>query len=344
MDNDNATRVTTTVVDGIPEYRISRLLDQGGMGGVYLAEDETLKRLVAIKVINPDLTENTEFKQRFMTEALIIAGFQHANIVTIFASGWLGPKQYFAMEYVSGGTLKQRLDSGRLPPLEAYRIAQQMADALAYSHHRSLTLHPSVDRGIGWRRCAGEFLSGAGAPAVLRQRLRSSGRFGPALPDVLPAHEHGGRAGIGGCCRPVPTPRALYTVKGRENMNSKPIRIPGPDHPITIKPTSGRLTVAVNGTLIADSGEALTLQEAAYAPVQYVPRKDVDMTQLQRTAHRTYCPYKGECVYYSIPAGGERSVNAVWSYEAPYDAVAAIREYLAFYPERVDGIKINGAG
>ena len=74
MDNDNATRVTTTVVDGIPGYRISRLLDQGGMGGVYLAEDETLKRLVAIKVINPDLTENTEFKQRFRTEALIIAG------------------------------------------------------------------------------------------------------------------------------------------------------------------------------------------------------------------------------------------------------------------------------
>jgi len=138
MDNDNATRVTTTVVDGIPGYRISRLLDQGGMGGVYLAEDETLKRLVAIKVINPDLTENTEFKQRFTTEALIIAGFQHANIVTIFASGWLGPKQYFVMEYVSGGTLKQRLDAGRLPPHEAYRIAQQMADALAYSHHREV--------------------------------------------------------------------------------------------------------------------------------------------------------------------------------------------------------------
>jgi hypothetical protein len=138
MDNDNATRVTTTVVDGIPGYRISRLLDQGGMGGVYLAEDETLRRLVAIKVINPDLTENTEFKQRFTTEALIIAGFQHANIVTIFASGWLGPKQYFVMEYVSGGTLKQRLDSGRLPPHDAYRIAQQMADALGYSHQREV--------------------------------------------------------------------------------------------------------------------------------------------------------------------------------------------------------------
>jgi len=100
-------------------------------------------------------------------------------------------------------------------------------------------------------------------------------------------------------------------------MNSKPIKIPGPDHPITITPTKGRVAVTVNGKRIADSSEALTLTEAAYPPVQYIPRKDVDMTQLQRTAHQTYCPYKGECAYYSIPAGGERSVNAVWSYEAP---------------------------
>jgi uncharacterized protein (DUF427 family) len=127
-------------------------------------------------------------------------------------------------------------------------------------------------------------------------------------------------------------------------MNSKPIRIPGPDHPITVTATKGRVTVLVGGKRIADTHEALTLQEAAYPPVQYVPRKDVDMTQLQRSAHQTYCPYKGECSYFSIPAGGERLVNAVWSYEAPYAAVSAIREYLAFYPERVDSIEINGAG
>jgi uncharacterized protein (DUF427 family) len=99
---------------------------------------------------------------------------------------------------------------------------------------------------------------------------------------------------------------------------NKPIKIPGPDHPITITPTKGRVTATVNGKRIADTREALTLKEAAYPPVQYIPRKDVDMTQLQRTAHQTYCPYKGECAYYSIPAGGERSVNAVWSYEAPH--------------------------
>jgi uncharacterized protein (DUF427 family) len=124
-------------------------------------------------------------------------------------------------------------------------------------------------------------------------------------------------------------------------MNSKPIRIPGPDHPITVTPTKGRVTVLVGGKLIADSREALTLQEAAYPPVQYIPRKNVDMTQLQRSAHQTYCPYKGECNYFSIPAGGERLINAVWSYEAPYAAVSAIRDLLAFYAERVDAIKID---
>jgi uncharacterized protein (DUF427 family) len=124
-------------------------------------------------------------------------------------------------------------------------------------------------------------------------------------------------------------------------MNSKPIKIPGPDHPMSIAPTKGRVTAAVKGRRIADTREALTLKEAAYPPVQYIPRKDVDMTQLQRTAHQTYCPYKGECAYYSIPAGGERSVNAVWSYEAPHAAASAIRDYLAFYPDRVDAIEID---
>jgi uncharacterized protein (DUF427 family) len=127
-------------------------------------------------------------------------------------------------------------------------------------------------------------------------------------------------------------------------VSSKSFKIPGPDHPITITPTKGRVTATINGQRIADTREALTLNEAAYPPVQYIPRNDVDMAQLQRTAHQTYCPYKGECTYYSIPVGGERSVNAVWSYEAPYNAVSGIREYLAFYPNRVDAIVIDSTG
>ena len=123
-------------------------------------------------------------------------------------------------------------------------------------------------------------------------------------------------------------------------MTGKSIKIPNPDHPITIAANPSRVVVKVAGRIVADTRDALTLKEAGYAPVQYIPRKDVDMTQLQRTSHQTYCPYKGECAYYSIPAGGERSVNAVWTYEAPYAAVSAIREYLAFYPDRVDAIKV----
>jgi uncharacterized protein (DUF427 family) len=123
-------------------------------------------------------------------------------------------------------------------------------------------------------------------------------------------------------------------------MNGKPIKIPGPDHPITITPLKGQVTVIVAGRRVADTHEALTLKEATYPPVQYIPRKDVDWVQLQRTLHQTYCPYKGECAYYSIPAGGERSINAAWTYEAPYAAVSEIREYMAFYPDRVDAIEV----
>ena len=124
-------------------------------------------------------------------------------------------------------------------------------------------------------------------------------------------------------------------------MNAKPGKVPGPDHPITITPTSGRVTVSVGGRQVASSSRALTLKEASYPAVQYIPREDVDMRQLMHTSHRTYCPYKGDCSYYSITPGAERAVNAAWSYEAPYEAVAQIRGYLAFYPDRVDAITIS---
>ena len=99
------------------------------------------------------------------------------------------------------------------------------------------------------------------------------------------------------------------------------------------------MVVTLNGRVIADTRHALTLREASYPAVHYIPRKDVDMTQLERTDHSTYCPYKGDCAYYSIPVGGERAQNAVWTYEAPYEAVAEIKDHLAFYRDRVDGIE-----
>ncbi|PCE22117.1 hypothetical protein BWP39_20815 [Paraburkholderia acidicola] len=117
---------------------------------------------------------------------------------------------------------------------------------------------------------------------------------------------------------------------------NKPVKQPGPDHPITIEPNPARVVVSVAGRVIADTQNALTLREASYPGVQYIPRKDVDMSQLVRTEHLTYCPYKGDCSYYSLAAIGERGVNAVWTYETPYEAVAAIEGHLAFYADRVE--------
>ena len=120
---------------------------------------------------------------------------------------------------------------------------------------------------------------------------------------------------------------------------AKPVKIPGPDHPITIEPNSARVVVTAGGKVVADTHNALTMREGNHAAVQYVPRRDVDMSLLQRTDHGSYCPYKGDANYYSIGAGGDRSKNAVWTYESPFEAVASIKDHLAFYPDRVDAIE-----
>lgn len=122
-------------------------------------------------------------------------------------------------------------------------------------------------------------------------------------------------------------------------MQAKQIKIPGPDHPIAIERNSSRVLVHVADHVIADTRHGLTLREAAYPPVQYIPRKDVDMPALRRTDHATFYPYKRDCAYFSIPVGGERSLNAVWTYEAPHGADAEIKDHLAFYPDRVDAIE-----
>ena len=124
-------------------------------------------------------------------------------------------------------------------------------------------------------------------------------------------------------------------------MAEKPIKSPGPDHPIAIAHTPAHIVVTYAGRTIADTREALALREASYPAVHYIPRKDVDTALLERSDHQTYCPYKGDCSYYSIIVDESRAANAVWTYEHPYPAVAQIEEYLAFYPDRVDSIKIG---
>ncbi len=121
-------------------------------------------------------------------------------------------------------------------------------------------------------------------------------------------------------------------------MKEKQVKFPGADRPISIRRNPARVVVSVADRMIADMGNALTLREADYPAIQYIPREDVDFSQLERTDHATYCPYKGDCSYYSIPAGGEKSVNAVWTYEDPYPAVAQIKGYVAFYPDKIDEI------
>jgi uncharacterized protein (DUF427 family) len=121
----------------------------------------------------------------------------------------------------------------------------------------------------------------------------------------------------------------------------KTVNIPNADHPITIERAAERVRVLAGGSVVADSRRALALRERDYPVVHYIPRSDVDMTLLARTERATYCPYKGDAAYYSIVSGGDRALNAVWTYEAPYEAVAAIKDHLAFYPERVDAIELT---
>jgi len=113
------------------------------------------------------------------------------------------------------------------------------------------------------------------------------------------------------------------------------MKLPGPDHPITISANPGRVRVSVGGTVIAETTHALTLKEANYPAVQYVPRADANLAMLQRTERVTHCPYKGDANYFSIVADGKTIDNAIWTYETPYPATADIAGHLAFYPDRV---------
>ncbi|MEP7030461.1 MAG: DUF427 domain-containing protein [Pseudolabrys sp.] len=117
------------------------------------------------------------------------------------------------------------------------------------------------------------------------------------------------------------------------------MKLPGPDHPITIAGNAKRVRVTFGGTIIADSTRALRLEEASYPARLYIPRADAKMELLEPTSHSTHCPYKGDASYFSIKAGGKTAANAVWSYATPFPAMEEIKDYLSFYPDRVDRIE-----
>jgi uncharacterized protein (DUF427 family) len=127
-------------------------------------------------------------------------------------------------------------------------------------------------------------------------------------------------------------------------MADKPVLQPGPDHPITVTPNHNRVVVTVGGKVIADTRNALTLQESTYPPVQYVPLENVDQAALVRTETESYCPYKGDASYYSIKVDDTTAVDAVWEYQSPYPPVADIKGHVAFYPDRVDSIDVEADG
>ncbi len=122
-------------------------------------------------------------------------------------------------------------------------------------------------------------------------------------------------------------------------MAEQEVLQPGPDHPITVLANPRRVIVTAGGRIVANTANALTLHEADYPAVQYIPMADVDQSLLQRSDTGTYCPYKGEASYYSLTAAGKAASDAVWVYEAPHDAVAQIKDHAAFYPDRVDSIE-----
>jgi uncharacterized protein (DUF427 family) len=126
-------------------------------------------------------------------------------------------------------------------------------------------------------------------------------------------------------------------------MTQRIVLVPDDTHPITITPTGARVVVSSGGRVLADSTRALTLQEATYAPVHYLPLDDVDPALIERTEHTTYCPFKGEAGYYRVATGDAVLENAVWFYAEPYDAVAAIAGHVAFYANRVD-VRVGGGG
>jgi len=113
------------------------------------------------------------------------------------------------------------------------------------------------------------------------------------------------------------------------------MKIPGPDHPITVQAHNGRVIVRFGGTVIADSTRALELKESSYKPVFYLPRGDAALTHFERSDLLTHCPYKGDATYFHLNSAGVRAENAVWSYEKPFSAMQMIAGHLAFYPDKV---------
>jgi uncharacterized protein (DUF427 family) len=124
-------------------------------------------------------------------------------------------------------------------------------------------------------------------------------------------------------------------------MTSKPVLRPSALHPISVEPNSSRVTVTVAGRVVADTHHALTLREASCPAVHYIPRDDVDAQALRHSDHTSYCPFKGDASHYDLQVGDIRVPAAAWTYDAPHEAVSAIKGHVAFYPDKVDAVVVQ---
>ena len=122
--------------------------------------------------------------------------------------------------------------------------------------------------------------------------------------------------------------------------NSAPGFASRPDYRVDLLPAGQRVTVKFGGVTIADSSEALRVEETGHGPVHYLPQKDVRLDLMRPTEHKTYCPFKGDCSYWTIETGGKQAESAVWGYRAPYDEAMGLAGHYAFYPNRVDAIEV----
>lgn len=123
--------------------------------------------------------------------------------------------------------------------------------------------------------------------------------------------------------------------------NPAPGYLKKPDHVVAVKPFSGRVAVTLGGETIADSRNALAVEESGYGAVYYLPRADVRMDLATATENSSHCPFKGDASYYTFVAGGKTAENAAWTYAAPFDEAAALAGHLAFYTERVDSVSVD---
>jgi uncharacterized protein (DUF427 family) len=113
-------------------------------------------------------------------------------------------------------------------------------------------------------------------------------------------------------------------------------------HRVDLVAVDNRVVVEFNGETLADSTEAVRVDETGYPAVYYLPRHAVRMDLLHPSDHHTHCPYKGDASYFSIDVDGKQAENAVWYYEEPIAAVHGLKGLVAFYPEKIDGITVDG--